>query len=207
VLSGAPGAQESGVLQAAAECLGVVLDAYVAGHLQERLQFGGGEVLDEAEVEERDPAAAVEQVVARVRVAVEGADLIQAAEDEAVDRFGGQVAFLLGPAGEFGEAGPAGQLAGHHLAGGQLADDPGDMDGGMAVVAGGQETLVGGLAAVVKFLQDPVPQFGYQRVDVLGRRGDAQHPAEQRDVAQVGRDGLGDAWVLDLDGDRTAVEG
>jgi len=63
-------------------------------------------VLDEPEVEEGDPAAALEQVVARVRVAVEGADLIQAAEDEPVDRLRGQVTFVLRPAGEFGEAGP-----------------------------------------------------------------------------------------------------
>ncbi len=97
-------AQEPGVLQTGAERLGVVLDADGAGHLHERLQFGGGEVPDQPEVDEGDPAAAVEQVVARVRVAVEGAHVVQAAEDEAVDRFGGQVAFVLGPAGEFGEA-------------------------------------------------------------------------------------------------------
>jgi hypothetical protein len=102
------GAQESGVLQAGAECLGVVLDADGAGHRQQRLQFGGGEVADQAEVEEGDLAAGVEQVVARVRVAVEGARLVQAAEDEAVDRLGGQVAFVLGPGGQFGEAGSAG---------------------------------------------------------------------------------------------------
>ncbi len=101
-------AQESGVLQAAAECFGVMLDAYVAGHLQQRLQFGGREVLDEPEVEEGDPAAAVEQVVAWVRVAVEGAHFVEATEDEAVDRLGGQVAFVLWPAGQFGESGSAG---------------------------------------------------------------------------------------------------
>ncbi len=75
----------------------------------------------------------------------------------------------------------------------------------MAVVVGGHQALAGGLPAVVKLLTDPVTQFGQQPVDVLGRRGDAQHPAQQRDVAQVGRDGLGDARVLDLDGDRATV--
>ena len=77
----------------------------------------------------------------------------------------------------------------------------------MAVVVGGHHALVAGLTAVVELLADPVPQLAQQRVDVLGRRGDAQHPAQQRDVAQVGRDGLGDARVLDLDGDRAPVEG
>ena len=76
----------------------------------------------------------------------------------------------------------------------------------MAVVIGGQQALVSGLATVVDLLTHPVPQLAEQRVDVLGRCGDAQHPAQQRDVAQVGRDGLGDARVLDLDGDRAAVE-
>jgi hypothetical protein len=77
----------------------------------------------------------------------------------------------------------------------------------VAVVVGGHQPLAGGLAAVVEFLTDPVPQLAQQRVDVLGRRGDAQHPAQQGDVAQVGRDGLGDARVLDLDRDRAAVQG
>src|SRR5579859_3818603 len=104
--------QESRGLQAAAERLGVVLHAYGADHLHERPQFGGGEVLDQAEVEEGDPAAAMEQVVARVRVAVKGAHLVQAAEDEAVDGLAGQVAFVLRPGGNFGEADAAGQLAG-----------------------------------------------------------------------------------------------
>jgi hypothetical protein len=53
-------------------------------------------------------AAALEQVVARVRVAVEGAHVVQAAEDEAVDRLGGQVTFVLRPGGKFGEADSAG---------------------------------------------------------------------------------------------------
>jgi hypothetical protein len=43
-----------------------------------------------------------------MRVAVEGAHLVQAAEDEAVDRLGGQVAFGLRPGDNFGEADSAG---------------------------------------------------------------------------------------------------
>jgi hypothetical protein len=70
----------------------------------------------------------------------------------------------------------------------------------MAVVVGGQEALVGGLAAVVQFLHHPVPQLGSSASTSWAGRGDPQHPAQQRDVAQIGRDGLGDARVLDLDG-------
>jgi hypothetical protein len=70
-------------------------------------QFRRAGVLDEREIEEGDPAAPVEQLVARVRVAVEGADPVKAAEYEPVDRLGGQVAFWLRPAREFGEAAPS----------------------------------------------------------------------------------------------------
>ena len=61
------------------------------------VDLGVGEVLDQPEVEERHPAAGLEQVVARVRVAVEGAQPVEAAEHEAVDRLGGQVALGLVP--------------------------------------------------------------------------------------------------------------
>jgi hypothetical protein len=57
-----------------------------------------------------------------------------AAEGEAVDRLGGHLTFFLRPAGEFGEAGSAAQLAGQHPPGGQRADDPRDVDRGMPVV-------------------------------------------------------------------------
>ena len=53
------------------------------------------ELLDQAEVEERDLPAGPEQVVARVRVAVERVQPVEAAEHEAVDGLGGQVALVL----------------------------------------------------------------------------------------------------------------
>ncbi|HEV2258500.1 MAG TPA: hypothetical protein VGS06_35715 [Streptosporangiaceae bacterium] len=77
----------------------------------------------------------------------------------------------------------------------------------MALVVVGERLLVSGFAAVVEFLGDPLPQLREQRVDVLTRCGDLQHPAQQRDVPQVGRDRLGDARVLDLDRDGAAVVG
>jgi hypothetical protein len=79
----------------------------------------------------------------------------------------------------------ASEVSGHH--GDRLSPDSGDLH----------------LGVNRRFLTDPVPQLAQQCVDVLGRRGDAQ----QRDVAQVGRDGLGDARVLDLDGDRAPDSG
>ena len=199
--------QEPGVLHGAAEGLGLVVHAQAAGHLHQRLQLGQREVLDQAEIEEGDPAAAVEQVVARVRVAVERMCLVQAPEHEPVDRFRGQVALLLGPAGQLGEAGPVGQLARHHQPARQLVDDPRDVDRRVTVVVGGQQPLVGRLPAVVELLQHAVPQLVDERVDVLAGRGDAEQPAQQGDVVEVGRHGLGDAGILHLHRDRAAVVG
>ncbi len=201
------GHQEARVLHGPAEPLGIVLHAQVLDHLDQRPQLVRGEVLDQAEIQEGDPAAPVEQVVPRVRVAIEGVRLVQAAEDEAVDRLGGQVTLGLGPAGELGEPRAVGQVAGHQPPGGQLGHDPGHADRGVAGVVPGEHLLVPGFPAVVELLGDAFPQLGQQRVDVLHRRGDLEHAAQQRHVAQVGLDRLGDARVLHLDRDGPAVVG
>ena len=60
--------------------------------------------LDQPEVEERDVPAGPEQVVARVRVAVERVQPVEAAEHEAEDRLGREVALVLRPALDLGEA-------------------------------------------------------------------------------------------------------
>ena len=149
----------------------------------------------------------MEQVVARMRVAVEGVHLVQAPEHEAVDRLPGQVALGLGPAGQLGEPRAVREVAGHQAASGELLDDAGNVNRRVAFVVAGEQLLVPGLGAVVKLLGDAFPQLREQRVDVLARRGDLEHPAQQGDVAQVGLDGLGDAGVLDLHRDRATVKG
>ena len=164
-------------------------------------------MLDQPEIQEGDPAAGMEQVVPRVRVAVERVRPVQAAEHEAVDRLGGQVALGLRPGEKLGEPRAVGQITGHHPAGAELGHDTGHADSGMAGVVAREHLLVAGLPAVVEFLGDPFPQLGQQRVDVLHRRGDLEHPAQQRDVAQVGLDRLGDARVLHLHRDGPAVPG
>ena len=58
--SGAPGHQEAGLLHGPAEALRIALHAQVLDHRHQRPQFVGGEVLDQTEVQEGDPAAAVE---------------------------------------------------------------------------------------------------------------------------------------------------
>ncbi len=164
-------------------------------------------MLDQPEIQEGDPAAAVEQVVARMRVAVEGVHLVQAPEHEPVDRLPGQVALGLRPAGQLREPRAVREVAGHQAPGGKLLDDLRDVNRGVTPVVVGEQLLIAGLGPVVQLLGDAFPQLGQQRVDVLARRGDLEHPAQQRDVAQVGLDGLGDARVLHLHRDGAAVMG
>jgi hypothetical protein len=80
--------QEPGPLHGGAERFGIILHAQVAHHRHQRRELVLGEPLDQAIVEERDPAARLEQVVSRVRVAVERVQLVQAAEHVAVNRLG-----------------------------------------------------------------------------------------------------------------------
>ena len=77
----------------------------------------------------------------------------------------------------------------------------------MAVVVVRQHLLAGCLAVVVQLLADALAQLVDQRVDVLARHGDLQHPAQQGDVVQVSGHRLGDAGVLHLDRDSAAVAG
>ena len=121
--SGAPAHQEARVLHGAAEALRVVVHAQVLDHRDQRPELVVGEVLDQPEIQEGDPPAGVEQVVPRVRVAVERVRPVQAAEHEPVDRLRGQVALVLRPGGQLGEPRAVGQFAGHHPAGGQLGHD------------------------------------------------------------------------------------
>jgi hypothetical protein len=73
----------------------VGVEHHLLDHRAELVDLGGREALHQAEVEERDVAAWTEQVIARVRIAVEDAELVQAAEHEAVDGLGGQVLLAL----------------------------------------------------------------------------------------------------------------
>src|SRR2546427_13101459 len=115
---------------------------------------GLGEVSDQPEIEEGDPPPGPEQVVARVGVAVEGPQPVQAAEHEAEDGLRGEVALGRVPALELGEAGARGQLGGEDLPGGEALQDGRDVDEGMALVPVGEQALVGRLHPVVELLAD-----------------------------------------------------
>src|SRR3546814_12860368 len=80
---GGAGLEHADALDDAAVLGDVVVDHHGGGHPLQELHLVGAEVLDEAEVEERHLPARSEQVVAGVGIAVEGAQAVEAAEQEA----------------------------------------------------------------------------------------------------------------------------
>ena len=73
-----------------------------------------GELLDEPEVQEGDATVAVEQVVARVRIAVEPVHAVEAAEDESEEALAGEVALVLRPLDHLLPRGAGDEVAGQH---------------------------------------------------------------------------------------------
>src|SRR5207245_11597760 len=105
-----------------------------AARVDERSQVLFGEQLGQAEVEEGHPTGAVEEVVAWMRIAVEGVKPVQAAEDEAVDGLGRQVLLILVPLEQLFECRARDELARQHARGAQLGQHVRNSDEWMAVV-------------------------------------------------------------------------
>src|SRR5207248_6731081 len=106
--------QEAGVLERLAEGTWIGLHDDRLDQTLKRIDLLRREVLDQPEVEEGDASVRPEEIVAGMGVAVERVQSPHAADDEAVDRLGGQIAPLLTPALDLVEAPPAGQLAREH---------------------------------------------------------------------------------------------
>src|SRR5204863_8710962 len=90
------------------------LEHHGAAGTEESVNLRLGEPAYEPEVEECDLSPGPEQIVARVRIAVETVEAVQAAVDESVDRFGREIAFLLRRALGLCEPGSARQLCRQH---------------------------------------------------------------------------------------------
>ena len=201
MLTGAPAPEQPRPLDGAVETGVVRFEHRRADHRLERLHGSVVEVLDEPEVEEGDLPAGPEHVVARVRVAVERVEPVQAPEHEAEDRLRGQVLLRLAPREQLIPSGPGRQSVVSTRPVDIRADDGGDVDERMAVVEVGEGTLVGGLDAVVELLADPGLDLGHHRCRVEALEELAHHRAQQIGVGQIGADGVRDPRVLDLDGD------
>ena len=197
--------ENAGPLDHRAKRRQVTVDHHRRDHVLEQPHFGGVEPAHQPVVEERDLAARPEQVVARMRVAVERVQAEQAAEHEPEQGLRGEIPLGLLPRLHLGEAHALGQLGREHAAGAELGDDRRNVDEGMVAIRVGEQLLVGRLPPVVELFEEPIAQLLDDR---LGLECGEQHPHElheRADVVEVGADGLVDAGVLHLDRDGNAV--
>ena len=198
--------QEPGVLHRAPERDRIGLEHDRLDEAPDDVDVGRRELLHQPEVEERHPPAGPEQVVARVRVAVEEVQSVEAAGTRS-----GRSSRPRGPAAScdhvlrLGEARAVGELGGEHPTGAELGEHRRDVDERMTGVVVGELLLVRGLEPVVELLAEPGAQLVDERA---GRRSPgntlADAAEEQADVAEVGLDRLRDARVLHLHRDRDA---
>ena len=101
----------------------------------------------------------MEQVVARVGVAVEGVESIEAAKDKAVDRLRGQVFLVPAPAKQLVEGGAGDEITGQDSRRAQLGQHVGDPDHRMALVVAREQLMAVGLADVVDLLLQPLAEL------------------------------------------------
>src|SRR4029077_5387259 len=99
------GPEEAGTLQRCAKAIAISVDDQRTKRFDERSQIFAAEPLGEPVVEKRDAASAVKQIVAWMRVSVERVKSIQAAGNEAMDRFGHHVSLTLTPTHHLIESG------------------------------------------------------------------------------------------------------
>src|SRR6266568_1953111 len=197
--------QEARPLQRMAEAVGVVVEDEKPDSVHQRRQVVVAEGLGQPEVKEAHAAAAVEDVVARVRVAVEGVDPVQAAEHKPVDRLRGQVALALAPTLHLLEARARHEIRRQHARGAQLGHDMRHVDVWMALVVAREQLLAATLEAVIDLLLESLSELLHQRARVEAWKGGADDAPQKRHVAQVRGDAPGDPRVLDLDRHRAAV--
>ena len=107
-------AQHAGVLDDPPEGRSIVVERGGLDHADERCHLVLGEVLDQSEVEEGDPPALVEQVVAGMWITVEPVHAVQAAEHEAEQALAGEVALVLRPLEHLLPGRAIDELAGEH---------------------------------------------------------------------------------------------
>ncbi len=201
-VDGRPGLQHSRRLDDLAEQSRIVLHCCCFDHRGKRVEFVASEVLHKAEIEERDRSVVVEQVVARVGVAVEGTHAIQAAEHEPEDHFTGVIALLLRPREQLRPREAVDQLRRQYSFGAVRRNDLGNPDERVSGVVVEEHPLVAGLEFVVDFFREPDLDF----VDHLGRveapETLLEEDTEEVGVLQVGGDCFVDAGVLHFHGDR-----
>ena len=137
-----------------------------------------------------------------MRVARDAAHVVHEPEVEAEDDLAEAVARRLVARLDLLEARALEQVGDEHAAAGELGVDLGHVRERVAAVGARDRALVLRLELVVELLGDPLAQLGVERLDVEAGREPLDERQQQREVAQVGVDRLGDARVLHLDRDR-----
>src|ERR1700737_910181 len=158
--------EESRSLERMPERLVVLLENDEPDGVLQRREVIPGESLGQPEIQERHSSSTMEQVVARMRVAVEGVETVQAAEDKSIDRLRGEVFLPLAPCQQFLEARAHDELGGQHPSRAELLDHMRDMNDWVSLVIGCKQLLVLRLAAIVDLLFQPLAQLVHQRLNV-----------------------------------------
>ena len=172
------------------------------------LEVVGVDDAHQPEVEEADAAVVEQQVVAGVRVAARrGAGALQRAEEEAEDDLAEAVA--LGVVERL-DLPRSARPSSSSVTSTRRLESPvstgGHVDERVAAPGARHRAVVLRLDLVVELLGDALAQLAVERLDVEPGREPLDQRQQQREVAQVGLDRLGDAGVLDLDRDLVAVE-
>ena len=116
--------------------------------------------LEQAEVEEGDPAVGQPDHVAGMRIAGEAAVAVHRAEVEAEDDLADPVALGVGLGAQRLEAVALDELGDDHPLAAERGDHPRDVDERVAVVEPGHRPLVGGLELVVELIDDALADLG-----------------------------------------------
>ena len=132
---------------------------------------------------------------------------VEQAEEEAEDDLAVAVALgLLGSAHDL-EALSLDVLGDQHATGREIHVDAGHARERVPSHQALDPALILGFELVVELLGDPLSQLREQRLRVHTGRESLEQRQQQRRVAQVGLDRLGDAGVLDLDDHVVAIDG
>jgi hypothetical protein len=142
------------------EALVVAVRAHGPGHFLERNHLVPAEALDKSEVEERHATRPMESIIARMRVTVERLHVVEATQDEPIDRLGRETALLARPRHRLVEARAVDQVAGQQPGGRQLIDDLRNADSGMTTKVLREQPLAVRLAPVVQLLEDSLSDLG-----------------------------------------------
>ena len=181
--------------------------AHRTGHGAFTAHVATGKRAQHAEVEERHVTVFAQQIIPGMGIAEREAELERRAVVEAIDDLGVAVTDLVGLAADIVEAEPVDPVGDEHPPVAERRVNRRDENERMAPPEPGDLSVIGRLELVVAFLDDPLAQLGEDVFDVESRHELPQHRREQRQVAHVGFDRVGDAGVLDLDGDLAAVVG